>query len=122
MFRAIQTRYLGPTNTQGSRVKAIARKREGDMPELSLTDNWDHGSSVEENHARVAKLLAARMAWTGVYVGGANDDGFCFVILPVGPNCADDPETFNPDAQFWGKRDRDYFVIDRPATLTGKGA
>lgn len=81
MLRSICTRWLGPTNHNGSRVKAIGRKRESDMPALTLTDSWDYGHSVEENHARVAKLLAAKLGWSGLYVGGSTDDGFAFVNM-----------------------------------------
>lgn len=103
MLRAISTRYFGPTNSRGSRIKAIARKREHDMPELSLTDNWDYGASIDENHCRVAKLLAAKLEWSGLYIGGSTDDGLVFV------NAGNGSEVAPP---FNGKANRDYFIVE----------
>lgn len=102
MLRAISTKFLNPTNKLGSRVKAIARKRDGDMPEISFTDHWDHGGSIEENHCRVAKLLAAKMKWPGLYIGGGTDEGFCFV------NAGNDAEPSE-----FAISDRDTFFIPR---------
>ena len=104
MRQAISTRYIGPTNTQGSRVKAIARKREGNLSEISLADNWDQSASVEENHARVAKLLAARMDWAGLWIGGGSPENSGFVFVNIG-------DTVSPGVMLWHKEDRDYFVI-----------
>lgn len=74
MSMAITTRYIGPSNTRGSRVKATARKAEnwGDkrMPEMALTDSWDDAHSSEENHCRVAHLCAVKFQCSGVYVMG----------------------------------------------------
>lgn len=117
MSMAITTRYHGPTNTRGSRIKALARKAEtwGDThhKEMSLTDSWDHAHSIEENHARVAKLLATKLGWAGVYVAGALPDGTGNVFVCV-TNTRDEDELrtcfnlLNGDA----KRDgRDYFHV-----------
>lgn len=75
MQQAIFTSYLSPTNTQGGRVKAYGKDKR-----QSITDAWDSGSSVEENHARVAKLLAAKLGWSGLYkTGHFADSGYAFV-------------------------------------------
>lgn len=106
MLVAIQTKYLGPTNHRGSRVKAIARRRDtGAFPmrELALTDSWDHGSNAEDNHARVAKLLAVQSGWSGTFVGGALD-GSGYVFVNIGRAAL---------ATSYLTRDRDYFMVEQ---------
>lgn len=58
MRQAIVTRYLGPTNFRGSRVKATCEA-------LSVTISWDHALNSTGNHTRAAKELASRLGWTG---------------------------------------------------------
>lgn len=106
MLRAISTKYLGPTNTNGSRVKAIARKREGNLPALALTDSWDHSGSIEDNHARVAKLLAVKMEWSGLYIGGGTDDGYTFVNSGLSSDMLEDD-----GLRALGVADRDWFIV-----------
>lgn len=49
MNYAITTKFIGPTNTRGSRVKAF-------LPSgLSVTLSWDHALEVDENHHKAAK-------------------------------------------------------------------
>lgn len=107
MLRAIETKYLPATNALNSRAKATARKRSGDAPEISVMNNWDAGASVEENHARVAKLLAAKMKWAGLYVGGGlpDDSGFVFVNIGKCPLARRWPNEF-------GMCDRDWFIME----------
>lgn len=107
MLVAIQTKYFGPTNFKGSRVKAIARRRDtGAFPmrELSLTDSWDHGSTAEENHARVAKLLATKLDWSGTFVGGSLDGSSGYVFVNTG-------DAMRHTSHM--KADRDYFIVER---------
>jgi hypothetical protein len=42
MRQAIVTKFLGPTDHRGSRIKATAEAG-------SITVSWDHGLGVEEN-------------------------------------------------------------------------
>jgi hypothetical protein len=67
-FQAITTRYIGPTNTRGSRVKATAAAG-------SITLDWDDGLNSDENHARAALALADKFKWRGAYYGGGLPDG-----------------------------------------------
>lgn len=55
-MQAITTRYLGPTNYRGSRVKATAQAG-------SLTIGWDDALDVEHNHDAAAKALRAKLGW-----------------------------------------------------------
>ena len=51
MRQAIVTKYIGPTTSRGSRVKAAAYAG-------SITVPWDHALSPEGNHTEAAKALA----------------------------------------------------------------
>ncbi len=61
---AIVTKYLGPTNTLPSRVRAS-------VPDKTIVLPWDHGVSVEGNHARVALSLARSLGWGGPWYSGS---------------------------------------------------
>lgn len=62
MFQAIETKWLGPTNVRGSRVKAKAEAG-------SITLPWDHSLNSDENHRKAAEALAAKFGWVGDYYG-----------------------------------------------------
>ena len=62
-MQAIVTRYFGPGNVRGSRVKAKAQAG-------SLILDWDDSLSYEANHRAAAHALAARYGWRGRWVGG----------------------------------------------------
>jgi hypothetical protein len=75
MRQAIVTKYLGPTNYRGSRVKATASAG-------SVTLSWDCALDSEENHQLAANALADKFNWrnpgNGIryeYVGGGLPDG-----------------------------------------------
>ena len=51
---AIRTRYLGPTDTRGSRVRATCVGRSVVVP-------WDHGTDSHGNHRAAAVKLAERL-------------------------------------------------------------
>lgn len=70
----IQTKYLSPTNTKGSRVKAWTS-----YGKQSLTISWDYSLSGDENHAKAAMKLAEELGWFGTYVCGGSNDGCVFV-------------------------------------------
>lgn len=72
--QAIVTKYIGPSDTRGSRVKAQAFAG-------SITLHWDDALNSEANHARAAKALADKFSWKGTYHQGGSpgDSGYCFV-------------------------------------------
>lgn len=75
VFQAISTKFYGPTNTRGGRVKASCDAG-------SLTIPYDHGNTEAANHANAAKALAAKLQWDGQYFGGslnAKAGGYVFV-------------------------------------------
>lgn len=68
MRQAIRTRYLGPTDSKGSRVVASCAAGRRIVP-------WDHAQDPEGNHRLAARLLASRLDWRGQFFGGCNPDG-----------------------------------------------
>ena len=55
-MQAITTKYIGPTNYRGSRVKATCQAG-------SLTLGWDDALGVEPNHDRAAIALVRKLGW-----------------------------------------------------------
>lgn len=53
-MQAIQTKFLGPTNTRGSRIKATCWL-------TSVTVSWDHSANVEENHMAAIEALLSKL-------------------------------------------------------------
>ena len=81
MRQAITTKYLGPTNSRGSRVKATCQAG-------SVTVSWDHALSSEQNHTAAAEALASKLGWIGDdsdwrLVGGGLPSGGGNVYLVV---------------------------------------
>ena len=63
-MQAIETKYLGPTNFRGARIKATAQAG-------SITVGWDHALNVEENHDAAARAFILRYGWHGSWIRGA---------------------------------------------------
>lgn len=79
-MRAIETRYLGPTNYRGSRVRVGWADREG----KTLTVAWNDALNVDENHAAAARAFKERcttLTDACQLVGGSTARGFVFVLL-----------------------------------------
>jgi len=75
MRQAITTKYLGPTNSRGSRVKARCQAK-------SLTVPWDHALDPTENHKAAARMLQEQLQWSGQLVGGwDHEEKGVFVIV-----------------------------------------
>lgn len=73
-MKAIQTKFLGPTNFKGSRVKAF------DLDGNSTTLSYDHGLNTDEMHAKAARTLRDKMGWRGSMIGGYVKNGMVFVF------------------------------------------
>jgi hypothetical protein len=68
-MQAIITRYLGPTNFRGGRVKATCQAK-------SKTLEWDHALNPTQNHIAAAKAIATELGWNyGKWTGGELPDG-----------------------------------------------
>src|SRR5262245_41671506 len=76
MYQAITTKYLGPTNVRGSRVKASCQAG-------SITLHWDDALNSDQNHIAAAKALAVKYEWDGRWHGGApnGSSGIVFVLV-----------------------------------------
>ena len=75
MRQAITTKYFGPSNVRGSRVKATADAG-------SITLHWDNALNTEQNHALAARKLAAKLGWVGQWIGGSlPGSGYAFVMV-----------------------------------------
>ena len=61
-FHNLATKFFGPTNHRGARIKADA----GDG--RSLTISYDYASG--NRHADAARALCVKMGWTGTLVKG----------------------------------------------------
>ena len=78
-MQTIITKYLGPTNHRGSRIKARQSASYAGTPK-SITVDWDYSLNTEHNHKAAAIAFAAKMGWHGEWVGGDNGDtGYVFV-------------------------------------------
>ena len=72
----ITTKYLGPSNTRGARVKATCQAG-------NVTMGWDYDHDQDENHRAAAVALAAKVNWDENYpdmVGGWTETGAVFVF------------------------------------------
>ncbi len=78
-MQAIRTRYLGPTDTRGSRLKAACQGG-------TLTLPYPYELEGEQAHRVAAEALRDRLGWSGELVGGHMDTGdYAFVFARSGP-------------------------------------
>ena len=76
-MQAIKTRYCGPTDTKGSRIRASC---DGG----SLYVSYDHALDPEENHCAAVKALCDKLCWDAArFFGGSLDSGRYMVWVPV---------------------------------------
>ena len=73
-MKAIQTKYVGPTYTRGSRI--IATDCDGNK----VTISYSH-ELRDEIHRKAAEALCAKMGWTGKLVSGSIKNGMVFVFV-----------------------------------------
>lgn len=73
---AIQTKYLGPTNFKGSRIKAFTSMG------AQLTIGYPHELSGAACHVKAAVALAKEQGWTygGKLISGGVKGGYVFVF------------------------------------------
>jgi hypothetical protein len=72
-MQSITTKYIGPTNTRGSRIKATTAGGS------TLTIPYCHASG-HGSHAMAAIQLARKLGWTGTLVEGCTATGRVFVF------------------------------------------
>lgn len=89
-MQAITTKYFGPTNFRGGRIKASAQRG-------SVTVAYNHALNIEGNHRAAIDALVVKFVnedakkygtdvtlnpWNRPYVVGAMITGFAAVYLP----------------------------------------
>lgn len=68
-MQAITTKYIGPSNVKGSRVKATAAAG-------IVTLHWDNSLNSDDNHKMAAKALATKLGWDyGEWICGVTKEG-----------------------------------------------
>jgi hypothetical protein len=75
-MQAIQTRYFGPTNTKGARIKAWAAAG-------SITISYPYELSGQAVHRKAAEALVKKLGWDELanLLGGCLPNGdYCFVF------------------------------------------
>jgi len=79
----IVTRYLGPTNHRGSRVKAT-HQRDSDVTWRAVTD-WDHTLDSTANHQLAAEQLLSKWVTSDdLVIVGRGHDHKCYYWLVAG--------------------------------------
>lgn len=86
-MQAITTKYFGPTNVRGSRIKATAEAG-------SIIVQYDDRLNSSQNHCAAAKAFANKMGWNyGTwYMGGLHNGDRVFVCPDR--NSMDDRDQF----------------------------
>ena len=74
--QAIETRYLGASNTKGTRIKATAFGG-------SVTVGYDYALDAQDNHRAAADALIAKLGWTGTFAQGGNVTGTGYYFVNV---------------------------------------
>lgn len=77
-MQAIETKYLGPTNSRGSRVKATCEAG-------SITLSWDDALNPSDNHDAAARALILSLEWDsaarGAWYRGATKGSAGYVYV-----------------------------------------
>lgn len=75
-MQAITTKYLGPTNFRGARIKASCEAGSVSIP-------FGHELRIEERHGKAVRALLDKLGWYGAYVGGyQRGSTYVWVHLP----------------------------------------
>jgi hypothetical protein len=80
-MQSITTKYIGPRNVRGARIKATTTTG------LSVTIPYDHALGLDENHEKAVQALARKLKWTGRMVAGGamGGGGNVYVFMPHDP-------------------------------------
>lgn len=72
-MKAIETKYFGPGNVRGARIKAT----DGDN---TVWISYPHELSPEDGHRLAAETLCAKLGWNYELLQGATKRGYVFVL------------------------------------------
>ncbi len=79
-MQTIEVRYIGPTDTKGSRFKATRSGMPSSIAKTSVTVSYDYSLNTSDNHWAAAKALIAAMEWDcTTWHGGSTKKGMVFV-------------------------------------------
>ena len=73
-MQAIQTKYFGPSNVRGSRIKATCAAG-------SITIPYPHELSGQAVHRKAAEALVVKLGWDGQLLGGCLPDGSYWFVF-----------------------------------------
>lgn len=78
-MQAIETKFLGPTNTKGARIKASAQSGSVIVP-------YEY-QGVDEEHDQALRALVTKLEWWGVWARGgkADNTGNVYVLISRPP-------------------------------------
>lgn len=78
---AIQTRFIGPSNTRGARVKASVMECVSSFgrPRTATVGYHEGPGGVNEAHDRAARALMVQLGWAGRFVVGDTQAGRVYV-------------------------------------------
>ena len=74
-MKAIKTRYIGPTNTRGSRIKAT------DEDGNNVTMSYNDALNSDDMHRCAAETLCKKINWKGDIIGGRLKDCMVWVFV-----------------------------------------
>lgn len=82
---AIITRFIGPSDTRGSRISAATttNKPSTGKPERRVVP-YDHALSIYANHKRAAVACAIYAGLAGEWHAGSTENGYVFVRINTG--------------------------------------
>lgn len=72
--QAIVTKYFGPTNSKGSRIKASCDAG-------SVFFSYDHSLNSDQNHDAACQKLLNKLGWSGEWQGGGTNGGYVYVNI-----------------------------------------
>lgn len=75
-MQAIVTKFLGPTDFKGSRIKAMCQAG-------SITISRECADSIDNAHRAAASALIAKLGWHGTWAGGHSASGSGMVFVPL---------------------------------------
>ena len=81
---AIRTKFLGPTNYRGARIKATGMDTEGDERPPSVTIPYDYSATTEARHREAAEALLPQVVNTPEdvrLIPGGCEGGYVFVPI-----------------------------------------
>ncbi len=107
-MQAIQTRYIGPTNTRGSRIKAYSEA----FPR-GVTVPFDYSLSTEARHDAAARAFIVSKGWHGAWVRGGSPDGRGYVYVFLSRDNTPHPQACDP---------RDLLIVRGDSALETEGA